>query len=159
MLATVFLNWCFDDVIDLISEPHSNSFSFYSHFCIRIHPSHMILPSSLMHFLHLSIYEPWNKSWSLVRSSCRKVEPTHFFPPWTANNIFEEQEVEVEIALNMPAPHRYTSKGKNIRLIPDANRMVFHPLAATETCLKNTELCALKLMWKITPYPDDRLRN
>jgi hypothetical protein len=72
-------------------------------------------------------------------------------PQWVGKNIFEEPGLQVEFALNLELPPRYTSNEKFIRMVPAEDRVIFFPLKQTDECLLEIEKRADKL-FELLPH-------
>ena len=72
-------------------------------------------------------------------------------PGWIAKEVFEEAKIQVEFAINMGLPPRYTSTETAIRFIPADDRIILLALKPTEESLGKMESLAIKLLDKL-PY-------
>lgn len=74
-------------------------------------------------------------------------------PGWSAKNIFNEPELEVEIALDLGLPPRYTSAQSHVRLIPTEDNITFVALQNDNECLQKMEDLANELVSKLSYTP------
>src|SRR4030042_1937850 len=58
-------------------------------------------------------------------------------PGWSAKNIFNEPKLQVEIALDLGLPPRYTSEQTHVRMIPAADNVTFVALQNDNECLSS----------------------
>lgn len=85
-----------------------------------------------------------NGTWNLVLAG--KWNRYLLSPQWVGKNIFCEPELQVEFALNLELPPRYTSKEKSIRFVPAEDKVIFYPLNQSDQCLSAVEKLADKLL-------------
>ena len=74
-------------------------------------------------------------------------------PGWCAKNIFNEPRLEVEIALDLGLPPRYTSAQSHSRMIPTEDNVTFVALQSTNECLQKMENLAHELVSKLSYTP------
>ncbi len=74
-------------------------------------------------------------------------------PSWSAENIYKEKGLDVEVALGAGLPLRYSSKESKIRMIPEGNRVTFVALETTDGCLAQMEELALTLVERLPDTP------
>jgi len=88
-----------------------------------------------------------NEGWNLVLLG--KWNKYILSPEWSAKNIFGVDKVQVEFAINLDQPPRFTSG--NVRMIPGEDSVVFVPVECVEASLVEMEKCAQKLL-ETLPY-------
>lgn len=74
-------------------------------------------------------------------------------PGWSAKNIFNEPSLEVEIALDLGLPPRYTSAHSHIRMIPTEDNITFVALNNDDECFQKMESLAYELVSKLSYTP------
>jgi|SRR4030042_857805 hypothetical protein len=74
-------------------------------------------------------------------------------PGWSAKNIFNEPKLQVEIALDLGLPPRYTSEQTHVRMIPAADNVTFVALQNDNECLQKMESFAYDLVDKLSHTP------
>lgn len=66
-------------------------------------------------------------------------------PEWAAKNIFGETKLDIEFALNLGLPPRYTSEQSHIRMIPAEDRVVFVALKSDDKSVRPDDECLQKM--------------
>jgi len=74
-------------------------------------------------------------------------------PGWSAKNIFNEPGLEVEIALDLGLPPRYTSAQSHIRMIPTEDIVTFVALKNDDEIFQKMESLAYELVSKLSYTP------
>lgn len=72
-------------------------------------------------------------------------------PNWVAKEIFEETTVQLEFAVNIGLPPRYTAS--NIRIIPTDEKVTFRAMDTSDNCLTKMGNMAIKLLNKLNYTP------
>lgn len=74
-------------------------------------------------------------------------------PGWSAKNIFNEPGLQVEIALDLGLPPRYTSEQSHVRMVPAQDNVTFVALQNDNECLQKMESFAYELVDKLSHTP------
>lgn len=74
-------------------------------------------------------------------------------PGWAAKQIFGEPNLQVEIALDLGLPPRYTSEQSHVRMIPSEDKVTFVALHNDNDCLQKMENFAYHLVGKLSHTP------
>jgi hypothetical protein len=74
-------------------------------------------------------------------------------PGWLAKNIFNEPGLDVEVALNLNLPPRFTSPISHIRILPSEENITFVALENNNDCFSKMEALTSDLVNKLSYTP------